>query len=85
MRCCSFGCAVRNALLDLLAISCNGGHDHDLRGISNLFQHVFIAFMKESEKSDADKVDAADIGGEGLLELLDGGLPHGFLKGRDVI
>ena len=46
---------------------------------------TFVAFVEEFEKRDAAKVDACDIGGEGVLEGFDRGFPEMGLERGDVI
>jgi hypothetical protein len=46
---------------------------------------TFVSLVEKFEKGDTAKVDASDVGGEGVLEGLEGGFPEMGLESCDVI
>lgn len=85
MRRGSLGRAIRHRRLNLLRVTRNTTHDDDLRTVTGAGEVTFVAFVEEFEERDTAKVDACDVGGEGVLEGFEGGFPEMGLERGDVI
>src|SRR5271154_3387324 len=73
---CSFARRVCHRRLDLFRISRNTTHDDNLRTVACTGQMTFVSLVEKFEEGDTAKVDASDVGGEGVLEGLEGGFPE---------